>query len=130
MITQFINDGNLYPAVGISFGLSSIYELLKQKKNKEKKAWIDIEIIPIETEIESLLLASYLRNLGFKVEIEMKNKKIKKSLEEANKKNIPYVILLGLNELTEKSFSLKDMRKNKDIEIKWEEIKKIKKYIF
>ena len=78
MITQFINDGNLYPAVGISFGLSSIYELLKQKKNKEKKAWIDIEIIPIETEIESLLLASYLRNLGFKVEIEMKNKKIKK----------------------------------------------------
>ncbi len=130
MITQFINDGNLYPAVGISFGLSSIYELLKQKENKEKKAWIDIEIIPIETEIESLLLASYLRNLGFKVEIEMKNKKIKKSLEEANKKNIPYVILLGLNELTEKSFRLKDMRKNKDIEIKWEEIKKIKKYIF
>ena len=60
----------------------------------------------------------------------MKNKKIKKSLEEANKKNIPYVILLGLNELTEKSFRLKDMRKNKDIEIKWEEIKKIKKYIF
>lgn len=27
IITNFISDGNIYPAVGISFGLSSIYEL-------------------------------------------------------------------------------------------------------
>ena len=29
IIGNFINDGNEYPAVGISFGLSSIYEIIK-----------------------------------------------------------------------------------------------------
>ena len=39
MITDYINDGNNYPAVGISFGLTSIYELLKDRKIDE-----DIEL--------------------------------------------------------------------------------------
>ena len=29
LITDFINDGNKYPAVGVSFGLDVIYTLIK-----------------------------------------------------------------------------------------------------
>ena len=57
MITNFIDDGNIYPAVGISFGLSSIYELLKDKYIDNN---IDIFIIPINTNIESLILGNKL----------------------------------------------------------------------
>ena len=32
MITEFISDGEIYPAVGISFGLTSIFELLKNRE--------------------------------------------------------------------------------------------------
>ena len=53
MIGNFIGDGEEYPTVGISFGLSAIYELLKKNLEKENSN-TDIFIIPMETEIESL----------------------------------------------------------------------------
>ena len=76
IISNFISDGNVYPTVGISFGLSSIYELLKDIDLFTKRSQIDFYIIPIGTEIESLILANKLREKSYKVEIE--NEMIKK----------------------------------------------------
>ena len=56
MITDFIGDGNKYPAVGISFGLSTIYEILKNKEQFKNRSLIDIYIIPMNTKKESLVL--------------------------------------------------------------------------
>ena len=75
MITDFINDGNLYPTVGVSFGLSSIYEILKNENVFENKSDIDVFIIPMKTSVESLNLANSLRDIGLKVDIEIKNLK-------------------------------------------------------
>lgn len=111
MITDFIDDGTIYPAVGISFGLSSLYELLKDKVINNN---IDIYIIPMNTNIESLRLANKLRELGYKVDIEMNNRKLKKSLDYANKELIPYVIILGEDEVAQNSFKLKDMINGKE----------------
>ena len=109
MITDFIGDGNKYPAVGISFGLSTIYEILKNKEQFKNRSLIDIYIIPMNTKKESLVLANKLRNLGYKVDIEMNDKKLKKSFEYANKENIPYVIVLGEEEINNKYFYIKNM---------------------
>lgn len=117
MITDFINDGNEYPTVGISFGLSAIYELLKDNEMFENKPNIDIYIISMDTNIESLRLANNLRELGYKVEIEMRNRKLKKSLDYANKERIPYVIIFGENELKNEKFNLKDMINNNEMPI-------------
>ena len=128
MITDFINDGNSYPAVGISFGLSVIYEILKKRGQFKNKSLIDIYVIPMNTKQESLILANNLRKLGYKVDIEMNDKKLKKSLEFANKENIPYVIILGENEIENNYFSLKNMiTGNQDIIAlnNLEEVKKI-----
>lgn len=111
MITDFIDDGTNYPAVGISFGLSSLYELLKDKVINNN---IDIYIIPINTNIESLILANRLRELGYRVDIEMNKRKLKKSLDYANKELIPYVIILGEDEVLQNSFKLKDMKNSKE----------------
>lgn len=109
MITNFINDGNMYPAVGISFGLSTIYEILKNKEEFKNKSLIDIYIIPMNTKKESLSLANKLRTLGYKVDLEMNDKKVKKCFEFANKENIPYVIVLGEDEIKNNYFNLKNM---------------------
>lgn len=111
MITDFIDDGTNYPAVGISFGLSSLYELLKDRVIDNN---IDIYIIPMNTNKESLILANKLRELGYKVDIEMNNRKLKKSLDYANKELIPYVIILGEDEVLQNSFKLKDMKNSKE----------------
>lgn len=129
MITDFIADGEQYPAVGISFGLTSIYELLKDRLTFKNKAPVDIYVIPMQTNTESLILANSLRDLGIKVDIEMNNKKLKKSLDYCNKENIPYVIVLGENEIQSKSFILKDMINKKEYSLKMNELFKIKEII-
>ena len=110
MITDFINDGKQYPAVGISFGLNVIYEILKEREEFTQKALTDIFIIPMGTEIECLKIAETLRKADFKVEVEMKTRKMKKSLEYANEENIPYVFILGEDELKQNLVSVKDMK--------------------
>ena len=110
MITDFINDGKQYPAVGISFGLNVIYEILKEREEFTQKALTDIFIIPMGTEIECLKIAETLRKADFKVEVEMKTRKMKKSLEYANEENIPYVFTLGEDELKQNQVSVKDMK--------------------
>lgn len=109
MITDFIGNGMKYPAVGVSFGLNVIYEILKDRKEFSEKALTDIFIIPMGTEIQCLKIAQDLRNAGYKVEVEMKSKKMKKALDYANNENIPYVLILGEDELTNNCITLKDM---------------------
>ncbi len=117
MITDFINDGNIYPAVGISFGLSTIFEILKKREEFKNKSLIDIYIIPMNTKKESLSLANKLRSLGYKVDLEMNDKKVKKCFEFANKENIPYVIVLGEDEINNKYFNLKNMVTGEQVKI-------------
>lgn len=128
IITEFIEDGNTYPAIGLSFGLEPIYMILKNEQTKINNA-IDIYIIPMDTEKESLKLAMELRNFGYRVLIEMNYKKVKKSFEYASRENVPYVIVLGKNETLNNVFKLKDMNNSKEFEIELSKIEQIKKYI-
>lgn len=111
IITKFIDDGESYPAVGMSFGLVPICEILKTKNTNTNKGLYDLYIIPFnkDTEITSLELADILRKEGIKVIIEMNNKKIKKCFEWANKKNIPYVTVIGEDEIANKELNIKNM---------------------
>ena len=129
IITDFIDDGNKYPAIGISFGLTALYEILKDNKEFENSSQLDIFIIPMNTQKESLKLASDIRKLGFKVDIEMSDRKLRKSLNFANKANIPFVIILGEDEVINKNFVLKDMINNKEYKIKNDEIEELLKIV-
>ena len=129
MITDFIGDGNLYPATGISFGLTAIYVLLKDREDLNKKTNIDIFIIPMNTRVESLKLANKLRRIGYKVDLEMEQKKLKKSLEYANKEGFPYVIILGEDEVNKKAFKLKNMVNGQEFSLLMKELDCIKTII-
>lgn len=125
IITSFIDDGNTYPAVGMSFGLDVIYEVIKMKNKITKINPVDIYIIPINTEKESFVLATNLRNLNLKVDIDMQYKKLKKSLSYADKNNIPYVIILGEDELNKKIINLKCLSTGKVYQIDLTNLNKI-----
>lgn len=129
MITDFIDDGNIYPAVGVSFGLSTIYEILKNRDMKNKLDIFDIYIIPMNTEIASLNLANSLREYGYKVEIELTGRKIKKCFEYADRESIPYVIVIGEEEVSTRRFKIKNMETKEELEISLDDLEKIKEII-
>ena len=126
IIGNFIGDGNNYPAVGISFGLTSLYELLKDSEMFKEKSQTDFYIIPMNTETDSLKIANEIRNLGYNVEIEMNNRKIKKSMDYANKQGIRYVIIIGTNELETGKIAIKDMINGNNTYITIDKIKQLK----
>ena len=129
MITDFIDDGEEYPAVGISFGLTSIYEILKDRAQFESISEVELFIIPMNTEVESLKLANLLRKNGIKVDLEMKSRKLKKSLDFANKEKIPYVIILGEDEVKNGNIKIKKMESGENMECSIYDVDKIVNYI-
>jgi len=109
-IGGLIGTDETYSTVGISFGLDVIYTALRSAdSNAKANAEIDYYIIPLGTEKESLLLATTLREKGYKVEMEMGNKRVGKALEKANKEGVPRVIIVGENEVEKNQVTVKEM---------------------
>ena len=120
IITDFISDGNTYPAVGLSFGLEPIYTILKEELEKENL--INVYIIPMETELECLQLAETLRQNNINVLVELNKRKVKKCFEYANKENLKYVIVVGSNEIESNCYSIKDMTTGEQYNMNVEEL--------
>ena len=78
------------------------------------------------TEIESLMIANQFRQKGYNVDIEMNNKKLKKSLHYANKEKIKYVIVIGTNEISSGQLKIKNMNEGTDISVNIDEVETIK----
>ena len=112
IITNFMDNGMAYPAVGLSFGLEPIFVILKEEM--EKKSLVDVYMVPLDTNIETLKLANKLRDNGINVLIEMNKKKVGKCFEYAERENIKYVMIIGENEITSGNYKIKDMIKKEE----------------
>lgn len=124
IITEFMDNGLSYPAVGLCFGLEPIYSILEKTKQANL---VDVFIIPMGTEVECLNLASSLRKNGINVLVEMNKRKIKKSFDYANKTDIKYVIVVGSNEIESGNFALKNMQTGEQIEVDFDKMLEILK---
>jgi histidyl-tRNA synthetase len=121
IITDFISNGQSYPAVGLSFGLEPIYAILKGEQ--ESRSLIDIYLVPLDTNIETLKLAETLRACGIKVLIEMNKKKVGKCFEYAEHEHIKYISIIGSNEIETNILHVKNMETKEEDEVKIDELK-------
>jgi len=121
IIGNFLGDGADYPAVGMSFGLDVIFQALLEQ-GAVGQTNIDVFIIPLDTGVEALKLAQALRKKQVRVLVEMKERKLKKSLDYANKSLIPYVIVLGSREVETGVISLKNMLTGADTTVSIQEL--------
>ncbi|WP_110926471.1 histidine--tRNA ligase [Bacillus massiliglaciei] len=109
-IGGLLGTSQTFSTVGISFGLDVIFNAVQQKKELSSAAsYIDYYIIPIGTRKEAFAAAADLRDKGFKVEMEMRPKKLAKSLDYANKANVRNVVIIGEEEVKNSYFKVKDM---------------------
>jgi histidyl-tRNA synthetase len=109
-IGGLIGTNENFSTVGISFGLDVIYTAMSStEKELKENPNVDYYVVPLGTQKESLLVANYLRNKGYKVEFEMSNKKLGKALDKANKEKFRNVIIIGENEVKNNQFKVKDM---------------------
>lgn len=107
-IGGLIGTNESFATVGISFGLDVIYTAMSTTF-EEPESDLDFYIIPLNTNRESLLAAKYLRDRGYKVEVEMGRKKLRKALDKANREKVRQVIIIGEEEVQNNKFKIKDM---------------------
>jgi len=111
MIGDYANNNKEYPAIGISFGLEPILEVLKlQNKLKLKKTVTKVFIVPIgDVQKECLEIATQLRSNNINTDIDLMNRKLPKNMKFVEAQKIPFALFVGENELKNKKFKLKDI---------------------
>ena len=118
------------PGVGISIGLTRLFYKLNEleaiKANKTSVAKV-LVISMVEDMSKSLETATTLRNAGINAEVYLEDKKIKAKFKYADRLQIPYVIVIGEDEIANNVVTLKDMAKGEQVTLTIEEaIEKIK----
>ena len=119
-LAEFYTDRQL-PGVGISIGLSRLFYLLDEQKMLSTElvtAPCDALVIPMTEDLSAAVTtATELRQCGVRTQIYGEQKKFKAKMSYADKLQIPYVLLLGEDEIREGVVSLKDMTSGEQIKL-------------
>ncbi|HDZ06309.1 hypothetical protein LCGC14_0148340 [marine sediment metagenome] len=100
--------------VGISFGLDRIYLVLEDLNLFPEAIDLSLQVLCVnfgdKEAMAALKLVSQLRKAGVKADIYPSSAKMQKQMKYANNRNVPYVILIGEQELDKNSFIVKNMK--------------------
>jgi len=112
--------------IGISFGLDRIYLVLDELQLFPETVSNNIDVLFInfgeQEALFSLKAIKELRSHGINVELYPDAVKMKKQMNYANKRSIPYVVLVGAEELTSNTYTLKDMNSGNQVNIDLHEL--------
>jgi histidyl-tRNA synthetase len=99
--------------VGISLGVDRIYDVMEELQLFPQHRGITTQVLftnfDQDAEAYTLPLLYQLRKAGINAEIFPESGKVKKQLDYANRKQIPYVVLVGSNEIQTGQLSVKNM---------------------
>jgi histidyl-tRNA synthetase len=100
--------------VGISFGVDRIYDVLEELELYPDNAESSTEVLMVSFDEESwkysLKVLHRLRTANIKAELYPEPVKLKKQMKYANDKQIPYVILVGSEEIKTGDLTFKNMK--------------------
>ena len=113
-----------FPGVGFGIGLTRIFDLLDQNNMlpNVRKTEVKLEIIPLgQTILDCLSLVQYFSD-KIVCDVNYDNRSLKAKMREANKKEIPYIIVVGEDEIKSQKFNLKNMESGETTLLTKEEI--------
>ena len=114
------------PGVGISFGVDRIYDVMEELNLFPADVHVGTQVLFFNLgENESKVafeLMQQLRNKNVRCELYHENVKFDKQFKYAEKKNIPYAIIIGSKELEEKTCTIKNLLQNSQQTISQQEL--------
>jgi histidyl-tRNA synthetase len=114
------------PGVGISFGVDRIYDVMEELDLFPEDVHIGTQVLFFYLgEQESKVafdLMQQLRSKNTRCEIYHENVKFDKQFKYAEKKNIPFVVIIGSKELEEKTCTIKNLLQGSQQTIKQQDL--------
>ena len=119
-LAEFYTDKQL-PGVGISIGLTRLFYVLNEQgmlSDELVTAPCDALIIPMtDDKSYAISAATVLRACGVRTQLYCEAKKFKAKLSYADKLAIPYVVLVGEDEISEGVLSVKNMQTGEQVKL-------------
>jgi histidyl-tRNA synthetase len=114
------------PGAGISFGVDRIYDVLEELKlfpetvaQGTKALFFNLGTEESKTAYQ---LLQQVRQKGIAAEIFHEQAKMDKQFKYAEKKNIPFVVIIGTKEIEEKTCTIKDLQKGEQQKIPFDQL--------
>ena len=112
--------------VGISFGADRIYDVMVGLELFPEEVNFSTKVLFVnlgaEEQFASMQIIRSLRDAGIAAEIYPEAAKMKKQMEYANRRMIPYVVIIGSNELAERKATVKNMRTGEQLSVEFDAI--------
>lgn len=112
--------------VGISFGADRIYDVMEElnlfPESANETTRVLISNFDEAAESYALPILNRLRSEGIAAEMYPQSAKLKKQMSYADAKRIPFVILIGSEEMASGLLSLKDMQSGEQLKLNIEQI--------
>ena len=112
--------------VGISFGADRIYDVMVGLDLFPEEVNFSTKVLFVnlgaEEQMASMRIMHSLRDAGIAAEIYPESAKMKKQMEYANRRMIPYVVIIGGNELQEQKATVKNMRTGEQTAVAFGEV--------
>ena len=114
--------------VGISFGLDRIYLVVEELNLFPETVTATTKVLFINYGDSEAFYAmkaiQKLRLAGIKAELYPDNTKVAKQFQHADKRNIPFAVIIGENEIVSDSFALKNLATGEQFSLDFEGLKK------
>ncbi|MCD9014505.1 histidine--tRNA ligase [Parachryseolinea silvisoli] len=125
-LTKAFGDKENLSGVGFSFGVDRIYDAMEELQLFPKNAQISSKVLICHFDDASLQyglgVLARLRAAGIPAEIYPDQKKLNKQLEYANKKMIPFTLVIGSDEMQSGQLAFKDMEKGEQVKATVDEV--------
>jgi histidyl-tRNA synthetase len=125
-LTKAFGDKDNLPGVGFSFGVDRIYDAMEELQLFPKNAQVSSKVLICHFDDASMQyglgVLAKLRAVGIPAEIYPDQKKLPKQLEYANKKMIPFTLVIGSDEIQSGQLALKDMEKGEQVKATVDEV--------
>ena len=117
-LAEYYTDKQL-PGVGISIGLTRLFYKLNELNliKADKKSIAQVLVVPMVQDLTvPIQIATDLRKKGISTEVYLNDKKLKAKMKYADKLEIPYVIVVGEDEINSGIVKIKNMKTGEEKE--------------
>jgi len=117
--------GGPSPATGISLGIERIVEIMEDEGMfNQPKTLVKLFVSTVDESVQkdALAIAKRSREAGISTEVDLMGRRLTKQLEHADSKGIPYVLVVGPEEVQRGKFRLKLMEAREEREVTVDEL--------
>jgi histidyl-tRNA synthetase len=111
-------------STGFAIGFDRILLAMEKEGQAYKNEGVDVYVVPVSDDVrmDAAKIVSMLRSNGISADIDIMRRKMAKAMKQASAVNARYAVIVGKNELSEGSVTVRDMSSGEQKMVKTDDL--------